>query len=221
MHDTATFDTVIVVAGGGPVALREGFAPAGSAVVAADEGVDHALALGLRVDVAVGDFDSASPEGLAAAEAAGARVVRHPHDKDATDLELALDAALALGPRRLVVVGTHGGRLDHLLAGLLLLGAGRYAAVDVDAVLVDATVHVVRRERELQGTPGELLSLLPLNGPAEGVVTEGLAYPLVGETLAVGSTRGVSNVFADARARIALETGTLLAVRPGAESGSR
>ena len=46
------------------------------------------------------------------------------------------------------------------------------------------------------GEPGELVSLLAVNGPAEGVTTEGLAYPLRGETLEPGSTRGVSNVFA-------------------------
>jgi thiamine pyrophosphokinase len=73
----------------------------------------------------------------------------------------------------------------------------------------------VRGERVLEGRPGELLSLLPLHGPAEGVVTEGLSYPLRRETLAPGSGRGVSNAFAAPRARIALERGVLLAVRPG------
>ena len=57
--------------------------------------------------------------GLAAAEAAGARIERYPADKDATDLELALDAAIALEPARIVVVGSSGGRLDHLLGSLL------------------------------------------------------------------------------------------------------
>ena len=53
-----------------------------------------------------------------------------------------------------------------------------------------ASGHVVRGSRSLQGTPGELLSLLPL-GRADGVTTEGLAYPLRGETLEAGSSRGV------------------------------
>ena len=75
------------------------------------------------------------------------------------------------------------------------------AAVPVDATFGPAHVHVVRGERTLAGEPGELLSLVALNGPAEGVTTEGLAYPLVGETLEPGSSRGVSNVFTAETAR--------------------
>lgn len=209
--------TVIVVAGGGPVGAPAGL-PHGTPVVAADGGVDEALAVGLRPDVVVGDLDSVSQTGLAAAERAGARVVRFPHEKDATDLELALDEAVALGAERVVVTGTPGGRLDHLVAGLLLLGSERYAGVLLDALLGPAAIHVVRGERELAGRPGELVSLVALNGPAEGVTTDGLAYPLRRETLAPGSSRGVSNVFAAPVARVALERGVLLAVRPGVPS---
>jgi thiamine pyrophosphokinase len=207
-------ESVIVVAGGGAVPVRASL-PVGAPVVAADEGLDSALAAGLRVEVAVGDFDSASPAAVAAATAAGARVVRHPSAKDATDLELALDEAAGFGRRRMVVVGVAEGRLDHLLAGLLLLGAERYARFEIDALLGPARVQVVRGERRLEGEPGELVSLLALHGPAEGVVTEGLAYPLRGETLLPGSSRGVSNVFVAAEARVAVERGVLLAVRPG------
>ncbi len=206
-------ETVIVVAGGGAPPVAPTLPPA--AVVAADGGVDVALALGLDVGVVVGDLDSATGAGLQAAEAAGARVVRHPAAKDATDLELACDEALSLGARRLLVVGGEGGRLDHLLAAMLLLGSEKYAGVEVDAVLGLARLHVVRTRRELSGSVGELVSLLPLHGAAEGVVTEGLAYPLRGETLVSGSSRGVSNEFAAETALVSVERGVLLAVCPG------
>ncbi len=209
-------DSVIVVAGGGAVTFGASV-PEGAPVVAADGGLDSALAAGLSVDVVVGDFDSVSPEALETAEAAGTRVVRHPRAKDATDLELALDEAAAFGPRRIVVVGVADGRLDHLVAGLLLLGAERYAGFELDGLLGSATAHVVRRERLLEGEPGELLSLLALHGPAESVATEGLVYPLRGETLLPGSSRGVSNVFAATEARVAVGRGVLVALRPGPE----
>jgi thiamine pyrophosphokinase len=212
-------DTVIVIAGGGPPharAARE--LPAGARVVAADQGLDHALELGLRVDVAVGDFDSATAAGLAAAERAGVRIERHPPEKDATDLELALDAAAELGPQRIVVLGPGAGRLDHLLAAVLELGSKRYARFEIDALLGPATVHVVHGERRLHGQPGELVSLLPVHGAAYGVVTDGLAYPLRAETLPSGSSRGISNVFATSEARVSLERGVLLVIRPGTET---
>jgi thiamine pyrophosphokinase len=211
-------ELVVVVSGGEPPAADAARAvPAGATVVAADRGLEHARALGLDVAVAIGDFDSASPEAVAAAEAAGTRIVRFPEAKDETDLELALDAALEMAPRRILVVAGRGGRLDHELSVLFLLASDRYADAEVDALVGAAAVHVVRRERVLDGTPGELLTLLPVNGPASGVTTEGLVYPLRAETLEPGSSRGVSNVFAAAVARIAVERGVLLAVRPGLE----
>jgi thiamine pyrophosphokinase len=210
-------ELVVVVAGGELPATRalDGV-PAGVPVVVADRGLEHALRLGLAVTQAVGDFDSASPESVAAAEAGGIAVVRHPADKDATDLELALDAAAALEPRRILVLAGGGGRLDHLLATVLLLGSERYREMELDAHVGGARVHVVRGERTLEGEPGELVTLLSLGGRAEGVRTEGLRYPLEGETLEAGSSRGVSNRFLTAVARVQVERGVLLAIRPGA-----
>src|SRR4051812_4734185 len=112
-----------------------GFAPrwptelaAATVIVAADSGVDHALAAGLPVDHVVGDLDSASERAVAEAEAAGATVHRHPADKDATDIELAVALVRELAADRIAsgegptvhVVGPGGGRPDHTLGGLLL-----------------------------------------------------------------------------------------------------
>jgi len=197
--------TVVVLAGGPDVPA--GIAvPAGASVIAADGGAE----LGVPVELAVGDFDSITAETLATV----ARVERHPAAKDATDLELALDAALRLEAERILVVGSAGGRLDHLLGSLLLLAGEKYGAVEIDARLGAAQVHVVRGERVLAGEPGELISLFALGGPAEGVVTDGLVYPLRDETLEPGSSRGTSNEFAAAEARISVGRGVLLAVRP-------
>jgi thiamine pyrophosphokinase len=208
-------EIVVVVSGGEPPDPRAALAvPLGAPVVAADKGLEHALALGLEVSLAVGDFDSASPEAVAAAEGAGTRIERHPHAKDATDLELTVGAAAALKPARILVLAGTGGRLDHELSLLLLLGSERYSSVEIDAIVGAASVHVVRGSRTLHGTPGELVSLLPL-GRAVGVTTEGLAYPLRGETLEAGSSRGVSNVFESETAHVSIERGVLLAIRPG------
>ncbi len=205
--------SIVVVAGGNPPWAAVPVLPANATVIAADSGVDRALALGLTVDLAIGDFDSVTPAGLAAAEAAGARIERHPAAKDATDLELALDAAVELGATRIVVICSDDGRLDHLLGSLLLLGDARYAGAEIDAVVGSTLLHVVRGERTLTGTPGELISLLPLHGSAEGVSTRGLEYPLHEETLPAGTSRGTSNVFETSEVLITVAHGSLLAVR--------
>jgi thiamine pyrophosphokinase len=212
-----TSEDVVVLTGGDPVdPAQTPPLPAGARVVAADSGLAAAEALGLTVDVVVGDMDSVAPARLAAAEAAGARVERHPAAKDATDLALAMDVALALGARRLTVVGGDGGRLDHLLGNALLLAADDYAAADVVAHLGAATITVVRGEATLFGRRGELVSLLAVHGPAHGITTDGLLYPLRDETLAPGSSRGVSNELARPTAHVRLRSGVLLAVQPGA-----
>jgi len=209
-------EVVIVVAGGEPPHHDAALSvPLGAPVIAADGGLDHARALGLEVTTVVGDLDSVDEEEVAVASAAGARVVRHPVDKDASDLELALDEALLLQPNRILVLAGDGGRLDHLLGSLLLLATPRYAGVQIDSRIGAAGVHVIRGERVIPGEPGELISLLAMHGPAEGVTTEGLLYPLEGETLHPGSSRGISNVFLSQTARIHVERGVVAAVIPG------
>jgi len=209
-------ETVVVLAGGPPPPVRwKGVLRAAALVVAADRGVRHAIALGLRVDVAVGDFDSISADELEAVRSAGGLIERHPPDKDTTDLELALAVALRFAPSRILVVGGAGGRLDHLFGELSVLAADGYAAVEVDALLGRARVHVVRGERLLVGRPGETISLFAMHGSALGVSTEGLRYPLRGDTLEPGSGRGISNVFTGTEAHIAVRDGVLLAIRAG------
>src|SRR5262249_28983478 len=152
--------TALVFAGGDAPAPDALPAYDADVVIAADSGLDHALALGVHVDLVVGDLDSVTAAGLDAATAAGTAVQRHPTDKDATDLELALDAALERGASVVQVVGVGGGRFDHFLANVLLLASPRFRSARIDARVGDANVTVVRDRVELSGTPGALCSLL-------------------------------------------------------------
>ncbi len=213
--------TVVVVTGGDAVdpAVRDRL-PAGARVIAADSGLHHAAALGLRVDLVVGDLDSATPEAVAAASAAGASVERHPRAKDKIDLELALDAARDRGARRVVVVGGHGGRVDMFLANALLLSSPAYAGIVVEAHVGRARLYVGRGEVIVDGRPGEVVTLLPVHGPVWGVRTRGLRYPLRDEALPAGTSRGASNVLTATTARITSTDGTLLCILPGTSEAS-
>lgn len=214
LPDDADRRTAIVLAGGDDVDVSGvGPLPAGATVIAADSGLALAAPLGLAVDLVVGDLDSADPRLLAEAQAAGVPVERHPVDKDRTDLAIALDVAKTLASD-VVVVGGHGGRLDHLLANAALLASPAYASVRLVAHVGPATLTVVRREATIEGTPGELVSLVPMHGTARGVTTEGLRFPLDAQDLSGGSSRGVSNVLIDPRARVRLTAGVLLVVQP-------
>ena len=211
--------TALVFAGGDPVPpdVAERLPADDALVIAADSGLEHALALDRRVDLIVGDLDSADPAVVAAAERAGATVETHPVDKDQTDLELALRAAGARGATRVLVVGGYGGRLDHFLANALALAGPAADGVAVEWMTGAAHVTVVRSEAEISGGPGDLCSLLAVGGPAHGVRTRGLRFALDGDDLLPGSTRGVSNELTDPVAHVSVDSGTVLVVQPGKE----
>jgi thiamine pyrophosphokinase len=60
-----------------------------------------------------------------------------------------------------------------------------------------------------------LVSILPYGGPARGVTTEGLRWPLLEADLPPGTSLGVSNEMVDAVAVVELREGVVLVVRPG------
>jgi thiamine pyrophosphokinase len=213
----ATLRHVVVLAGGDPVLppLPRPLAPA-DRVIAADGGYASAAILGLEVDLLVGDLDSIDDADLAAARAAGVRIERHPTAKDRTDLALALDAVVADGPATVTVVGGHGGRLDHLLANVALLAAAAYAPLTITGLLGDAVVTVIRDQADLTATPGDLVTLLAMHGAADGVTTEGLAFPLSAARLEPGSSLGVSNRCTGSTISVAVRSGTVVAVQPNA-----
>jgi thiamine pyrophosphokinase len=114
------------------------------------------------------------------------------------------------------MVGGHGGRIDHFLANVLLLGHDRYAATAIDAWIDTAHVVVIRDDATFAGAVGSLCTLLPVGGPASGVTTHRLRYPLSDATLLPGSSWGVSNELLEPTARVTVASGTVLSLQPDA-----
>lgn len=185
---------------------------AGDGVIAADGGANWLAAQGRAPDVLIGDLDSIAPAVRQALERGACRLLRHPPDKDETDTELALLEAVAQGAERITVLGALGGRVDHALANIQLLAMPQLAGRDVRLFDGRSWLFLVRSGRAIHGAAGDTLSLIPLGGAAEGIVTQGLKYPLRGETLALGPARGVSNVFLADEALVTLCAGLLLAI---------
>jgi thiamine pyrophosphokinase len=159
----------------------------------------------------IGDMDSISADARSRFADAGCVFQLHPTDKDKTDLELALDFALELRPSSISIAGALGGmRLDHTIGNLLLLTLPALHDVEVRLVHESGEVFVARKHSPLTGTPGDYVSLLPISDRVEGVATAGLRYPLHGETLHRGSTRGVSNELTESQAWISVSAGLLL-----------
>ena len=210
----------IFLIGGSPEAQRPaGLAPAqGDLVIAADHGAAHVWAWGWPLHLLVGDLDSLGTEEAALVAARGTPVITAPAAKDETDLELALAHAFVRGTHEIVICAALGGRADHMLANVLLLARPELASRRVTLADGREAIRLLRGDGsapahlELTGAAGDLLSLLPLNGDAIDVTTEGLQYPLHDETLFLGQARGVSNIFTGARAGITLRRGSLLVI---------
>lgn len=207
-----------------------GWADEVSFVVAADGGWEKAAAMGILPDLLVGDADSLPEARFAELAAAGVPIERSPVTKDESDAELAVMAALRQDAGHVTILGAMGGkRFDHALANVGLLGLPGIGEAEVE--LLDATTRVrllraptVRGGSstcDLSGEVGDIISLLPLGVPASGITTQGLLYPLRGETLLPGPARGLSNVRIAAGASVKLRQGSLLVVetraRPSAQ----
>jgi thiamine pyrophosphokinase len=191
-------------------------------IVAADGGAAYAASLGLgAVDLWVGDGDSLAPAALESLRRAGVPVELAAADKDESDTELAVLAAIDRGATRLTILGAFGGpRVDHALANVLLLGHPRLTDRSAALLTPAARVRLIQApgtdggptSLSLSGRPGDLVSLLPFAGPAGGVTTSGLRYALMDEALEVGPARGLSNVRVESTATVSLKGGSLLVV---------
>jgi thiamine pyrophosphokinase len=213
----------IVVAGGDAAPEDAAQLTGADAVIAADSGAAWLEAVGRQPDLVIGDMDSIAPDLLARLKALGVPIELHRADKEASDAELALARAVAIGAKEIAILGGFGGqRLDHELANLLLLSDERWSGVELRLVRGATTARALRggRQGELEGRAGDLVTLLPVGGDATGVRTRGLRYPLDGETLHLGRSRGLSNLIEEAPASVSLEQGSLLVIETRKEPGS-
>jgi thiamine pyrophosphokinase len=209
---------VVVVIGGGELAARAVDAvPRDAVIIAADSGLDHAVTAGMRPDSLVGDLDSISAGGRMWAYAHGLDIDEHPVEKDATDTELALEAAAAVpDATHLLVLGGAGDRVDHLLGTLLALGNARLAHLQRVRAIIGSTQFVVVHAGHrvtLPLEPDDLFSVLALHGPADGVTLTGAKWELNDAHLDGTESLGVSNI-AKERTVIDVTTGVVTVVIP-------
>lgn len=212
--------TAVVLLGGNTADVGSlGVLPANAVVVAADSGVELARQLGLDVHAVVGDMDSISPTALAALDALGTEIIRHPIDKNESDAELALRYAIARGAQRVVLVGGGGGRLDHQLALFAVMFINELRGVHVEARLAGSRAYAVHDGAtvDIECTKGDVIGLLPFGGDAHGVTTSGLQWALSDESLIVAASRGISNRAIATHVTIAVTKGRLIVTVDSAE----
>lgn len=181
-------------------------------LIAVDGGLSHLTQHSLIPNLIIGDLDSADPTEVEKFHSQGVKVQKYTPEKDETDLELALNAALAMRPERIWILGALGKRIDQSLANIFLLNRDDFSGIDIRLIDGQREIFLIKDSRTIKGSPGERVSLLPLHGPAVGIHTQGLHYPLKGETLYPERTRGISNELIAPSAQVTLQSGLLICI---------
>jgi thiamine pyrophosphokinase len=177
---------------------------AGTRAIAADNGMAHAETLDLEVELWVGDFDSATPELMA--RHAGIEREVHPQAKDASDSELAVDAAVRRGARDVMLVGGFGGQSDHALSHVML--AVKLAREGFGAMVTsgyEEAYPLIPGRHQLDLPAGSRVSLIALTDLGALSLT-GVQWPLEKRHVLFGSTLTLSNVVLGP-AEVTLESG--------------
>jgi len=206
---------VVIFAGGTyqPGTASQNALASADTLIAADSGAETALRLGYVPAYVVGDLDSLDAQLVEQLRARGSRIITAAVEKDETDTELAIQLAIEQGATEITLLGALGGeRFDHTIANVFLLAG--FDTIPIQIIDGPSTCWLLRGpgHTTIEGQSGDLLSLLPLTGDATGIHTQGLYYPLNGETLRFGKPRGVSNVLTAERAEVSLESGLLLVI---------
>ena len=208
---------VVVVIGGGPLSPRAiTDVLADATIIAADSGLDHAVAAGLRPTILIGDLDSISAHGKMWAYAHELDIDQHPVDKGSTDTELALARAAASEAEHLLVFGAAGDRFDHALGTIAALGNPALARFETIRLVLDETAVSVMhpgRSVSIDLPQNSSFSLLALHGACSGVEVTGARWPLHDATFEPWSTLGISNE-TTALLHVAVTVGILTLVVP-------
>jgi thiamine pyrophosphokinase len=182
--------------------------------IAADSGFQAAVDAGVKPDWVIGDMDSL--EDLSSLSAMPPeRVIRHEHDKDFTDTELALSLAAEKGCDDIWIIGGAGGRIDHLFGIRSLFEREffpyRWITDAENIFCIDAdTTH---SEISCRLAVNACVSVFPLgSGPWEAVST-GLKWQLAGLSWDRGFF-GLSNEAAEGDFFVKAQAGRFMVITP-------
>ncbi|TVR91448.1 MAG: thiamine diphosphokinase [Spirochaetaceae bacterium] len=173
-------------------------------VIAADGGAYNVFKHGVHPALIIGDLDSFTDQAPA-----GVKVIHNP-DQESNDLQKALRYAAENSASEVLVAGVVGDRLDHELNNLSVLLEYSHHFDSLSFIDNFGRSFVAERTQKLETAPGKVVSLFPLAGAVEGIVTQDLRYPLRNESLEPGVRNGCLNEALSPTVTISHQSGVLL-----------
>jgi len=178
-------------------------------VLCADGGANYAYKLGLTPEYIIGDMDSIDEKVKEFFNSKGVRFKKYPQRKDFTDMQLALALAFEMEADEVILLGTQGKRFDHSLSNLYCGIEFVKKGMKITHLGPECTVYLVSDNLSITGKIGDIVSVLPLGGSAEGAYLQGFEYSLENAVLECDNPYTVSNVLAENTADITVKKGVL------------
>jgi thiamine pyrophosphokinase len=183
-------------------------------IIGADRGALFLINHGFTPDIAVGDFDSVSPEALLQIEAGSKETIScDPVNKDLTDSEMALDLALNTQPQSIMLLGVTGTRMDHTLASIQMMTRALQRQITCSIMDANNYITLTGSQAVVEERGYTYVSLLPLTPEVTGITLQGFQYPLENASLKLGQSLGVSNVLTASSGTVTIESGLLLIIQ--------
>jgi thiamine pyrophosphokinase len=183
-------------------------------IIAANGGSKHAKNFGVIPDVIIGDLDSIGKKDYLFFLNKGSKYKKYDVIKDKTDIQLAIEYAIESGFKEILLMCVFGNRLDHMLANLFLLMKIVDAGISVKIVDEFQEIILIYKSGEIEGDVGDVVSLIPLTPTVSGIKLLGLKFQPKNGRLKMADTLGISNVLTKKSAKITINNGKLLLIKP-------
>ena len=182
-------------------------------IIAVDKGLEFLHQHKIKPNVVVGDFDSVREEILSQyLDRKDISVYSHDSVKESSDTELAIEIALSLKIKQLLILGATGNRLDHFWGNVQSLTMALKAGAS--GVILDGKNRIRLLDTEFtmkkEGSFGDFFSLFPLGGVVEKVSLQGAKYPLTNEKLTPWNSRCISNEIIEEELVISFNNGVVV-----------
>lgn len=203
-------------------------------IICADKGLQYCDKFSVFPSLIVGDFDSVDVNYIKRYSDKGCNIIKFPKEKDMTDTELAVRAALfpsslaKLHSKDIIsdfpfkehinitVLGGLGKRFDHAFGNIALLEKYSSYHKDIKLSIVDGYNRIeilLPGEYHIKPSSEKYISFISLSEKAENLSLNGFLYETRNITLYRSSSLGISNEVNSDTATVTFSKGTLLMIR--------
>ena len=183
-------------------------------IIAVDKGLETLDILNINPNYVVGDFDSIDKTILRKYENTQIDIIKLNPEKDLTDTHSAINLAIGLKSKKIIIIGAIGTRLDHTIANIHILKLAIDKGINIKIINETNEITLINNSIKIYKDQNyKYISLIPLTTTVENITLKGFKYPLTKRTLYIGDSLGISNEQLQQEGEIQLEKGILILIR--------